>query len=60
MIKKQVVEYGTELCLWQIEIQDERVWKTSCEELFVMIDGSPLENGMGYCPFCGRRIQEKS
>ncbi len=45
-------------CLWKIENADEGVWTTLCGELFVMIDGSPTENEMIFCPYCGRGIQE--
>lgn len=32
---------------------------TSCGEAFVMLEGSPIENGYHYCPYCGAKMDER-
>jgi uncharacterized Zn-finger protein len=36
----------------------DNVWYTSCENAFELIDGTPGENKMVYCPYCGKQITE--
>ena len=43
-------------CIWG---KEEACWSTDCGRKFVVNDGSPLENGMVYCPFCARVIYIK-
>lgn len=33
------------------------LWETECDELFDFVDGTPTENGMRYCCYCGRPIK---
>lgn len=32
---------------------------TSCGEAFVMLEGSPIENGYHYCPYCGAKMDAR-
>ena len=43
-------------CLWK---KEEACWSTDCGRKFTVNDGSPWENGMVYCCFCGRVIYMK-
>lgn len=46
-----------ETCTWK---EDENLcWKTECENMFIVNDGFPSENGMKYCPYCGKKLVEK-
>jgi hypothetical protein len=41
-------------CEWK---QDENgVWETECGNLFEIIDGTPNENNLKYCPYCGKHL----
>ena len=40
-------------CQWQ---EDGEAWVTQCGHLFQICHGSPEDNGMDFCPFCGRPI----
>lgn len=43
-------------CIWN---QDrEGTWETACDNRFMVNEGLPSENGMQYCCYCGRRVQE--
>jgi len=44
-------------CNWLYDWHDDK-WDTACENSFVVIDATPSENGMRYCPYCGRVINE--
>jgi hypothetical protein len=50
-------------CVWAIShyvLLDYGVWKTGCGKSWMLNDGTPTENGMRYCPFCGREIAERN
>lgn len=47
----------TELCDWTYR-EDEDAWGTRCGARFRFIEGSPSHNGMLYCNFCGRPVNE--
>jgi hypothetical protein len=46
----------SETCNW-IE-DDDGVWGTECGNFFDLGDGTPHENGMHWCPYCGLSLQE--
>lgn len=43
-------------CKW-VEDSDG-VWRSGCDNEFTTIDGTPSENGMRFCPFCGGDLVE--
>ena len=47
---------GSEACVW-IEDDNEGNWYTACGDTFVLLEGSPAENNMRHCPFCGLALQ---
>lgn len=44
-------------CLW-VEDAHKDCWDTNCGEKYVIMAGSPKENNMRFCPFCGRTLEE--
>ena len=46
---------GLGSCKWEEDV-DDGVWSTNCENMFVFIVDGPLENGMNYCPYCGKHL----
>lgn len=41
------------------EEEGEGYWKCSnCEEPWVLIEGTPAENKMNYCPSCGAKMED--
>ena len=43
-------------CHWK---QDEDGnWHTDCKNMFILNDGSPKENNMGFCCYCGGKLVE--
>jgi len=47
-------------CLWtEKDHLDDHYWVTECGHIFTFVTGSPWENEMVYCCFCGRVLWEK-
>ncbi len=47
-------------CIWKADSLDGQVFETGCGETFYLTDGTPSENKMKYCPFCGLVIEDKN
>jgi len=43
-------------CIW--EQDDDGVWETECGEAFVVTEDTPRENGMVFCCYCGRSLEQ--
>lgn len=41
-------------CTWTPD--DDGVWHTTCGDEFCLDSGTPEENSMKYCPFCGHEL----
>lgn len=48
------------VCHWAQDGEDSETWATSCRKYFNLEDGSPTDNKMAFCCFCGRPIEEDS
>lgn len=49
---------GGYTCTWiQEENQDSNTWSTSCGREWELTDGTPMENDIQYCVFCGRSVR---
>ncbi|MCF7811586.1 hypothetical protein K9N50_11425 [bacterium] len=45
------------LCDWTEDV-DSGAWETACGNIFELTEGTPLENGMEYCAYCGKKLRE--
>ncbi len=45
-------------CVWKYDWDDQ--WETNCGNRFETIDGSPTENKMEFCCYCGGKIVEET
>ncbi len=43
---------------WEYDEEDGYWWCRECDLHWTMLADTPEENGMNYCPQCGRRIAE--
>lgn len=34
-------------------------WETGCDNAFCLNEGTPKDNKMIYCPFCGKEIESE-
>jgi hypothetical protein len=46
------------VCGWVRESEDSDTWATGCGEYFTLNEGTPKENKMEFCCFCGNTIEE--
>lgn len=44
-------------CLWTQDIDGN--WKSSCNNIHVLIEGTPRENGIRFCCYCGKELYEE-
>jgi len=42
-------------CKWKYA-EAHSCWETGCGNVFVLIKGTPEDNDMKYCPYCGRPL----
>jgi len=45
-------------CTWKYD-PDQDCWETSCDNAYSIIDGTPKENGMKFCTYCGKPLHAK-
>ena len=45
-------------CEWQKVYDDYNIWESECGLTWELIDGTPKENNMNYCPNCGKQLIE--
>lgn len=46
-------------CTWKNDSDGHGYyWETDCGNAFQVVDGTPKDNGMNYCPYCGKRLVE--
>lgn len=48
-----------DVCEWTME-EGADWWQTSCGSEWTTSDGTPADNGMNYCPMCGRKLMQVS
>ena len=46
-------------CLWSRADDDTDVWETGCGHAFTIIDGTPGDNYMEFCCYCGRPLEQE-
>ena len=49
----------TKTCVWAQEDESD-LWATKCGHYFTINDGTPTDNKMRYCVFCGGTIDQVS
>jgi hypothetical protein len=45
------------MCEWHREATDSNCWSSDCGNAFEINEGTPEENSMTYCCFCGHPIE---
>jgi hypothetical protein len=47
-----------ESCEWYRDADpDDDTWATGCGHYFTIIDGTPADNNMAFCTFCGKPLR---
>ena len=50
---------ASKLCVWHQDY-DIGCWNSGCGKVFEITQGTPTENGMRFCCYCGKPLKEKS
>ncbi len=60
-LQEKIRKNESKICKW--EQNDNGDWDAQCGEsllfMFVLIGGTPEENGFNFCPFCGAALEEE-
>lgn len=54
-VAEEILRLAPGSCRW---VETEEYWKTSCGRAFVLNDGTPSENEMRFCAYCGEPLEE--
>lgn len=52
------MDNDVKICTWTQVEEDHNAWETECKNIFIIEDGTPGENGMNFCCFCGKQLKE--
>ena len=56
-----LIERTSPTCLWSRDGDEEHdVWGTSCGRYFTIIEGTPTDNEMRFCCYCGGNLEENN
>lgn len=47
-----------ERCEWEVTDPEFGMWETSCDNSFLINVGSPIQNDMRFCCYCGHPLKE--
>ena len=47
-------------CEWHLDDEEGGAWESACGQLWCFEDGDPEDNGMKFCPFCGRHLTQRA
>lgn len=52
-----------QMCTWTYcpgQYGSSDYWETECGNAFQLASGTPTENDFHFCPYCGKRLEEKN
>jgi hypothetical protein len=59
-LEAELYHYKKVICMWtQTDDEESNNWESACGDLFYFEDGTPEENGMKFCPYCGKPLAWK-
>jgi len=44
-------------CIWKAD--EESNWHTGCGEIYIILEGTPDENKMKFCTYCGKPLKQE-
>ena len=47
-------------CLWSRADEDTDTWETACGHAFTLNDGTPTDNQIAFCCYCGRELESET
>lgn len=55
---RQELEERKRTCTWAQAEADSDCWETTCKNAWCLTDGTPKENKIAFCNFCGKPVEE--
>ena len=49
----------SETCTWFLEDSDDDHWVTECHNDFILLEGTPEDNGLKFCCYCGKQLKQE-
>lgn len=56
----EIVKQGSvtdDVCKWKLEYEEANLYLTECQQRQLIFDGTLIDNGYRYCPYCGNKIK---
>ena len=57
-LRAALAEPQQESCVWAQADSDTDLWETSCGRSFRLDEGTPAENHMKWCCYCGKQLDQ--
>ena len=54
---RELQSKSEEVCEWTFIDEDFNAYDTSCKNPWCLESGTPSDNKMNYCPYCGKKIK---
>lgn len=51
-------EQDADVCVWSED--EDGNWDTGCGNMFVLTEGTPYDNEMGFCCYCGHKLDQET
>ena len=51
-------EQNVDVCVWSED--EDGNWDTGCGNMFVLTEGTPYDNEMGFCCYCGHKLDQET
>jgi len=55
-LAKEILKGENLTCKWTLTDDDQNLWETECDGLFILESDSPKENKMEFCCYCGKKL----
>lgn len=55
---RMITQKRRKACVWAELDSDKGIWEPECGNTHIINAGTPAENGMKYCCYCGKPIKE--
>ncbi len=47
------------ICVWSQDSENSDIWLSGCGKVFVLNEGTPQENQVKYCVYCGKTVEQE-
>ena len=55
----ELIRLDPKTCVWALDDPDWNTWKSECGAYWNLVDSTPEQNGMKFCPFCSKILFQR-